>query len=156
MTVRDSAARTELFSLRQRHNKWDVPHKPPGPTRSQGGIPMLGIVPKVPWSVKEKMRKRFQRCSLASVRIRYLVIFNLWNGRGAREIEPILNVHNTTVYRVARRFCERGEASLWDGRDGNGPGKLSEAYLGIVNDVLRLSPLDHGWRPPTWTRELVL
>jgi transposase len=117
---------------------------------------MSDIVPRVPWSVKEKLRKRFQKCRIASVRIRYLILFNLWNGRGAREIEPILNVHNTTVYRVAKRFCERGEASLWDGREGNGAGKLSEAYLGILNDLVRSTPLDHGWRRPTWTRELLI
>jgi transposase len=117
---------------------------------------MAGIVPRVPGSVKEKMRKRFQKCRVALVRIRYLIVFNLWNGRGAREIEIILNVHNTTVYRVARRFCERGEASLWDGREENGAGKLSEAYLGMLNELVRSTPLDHGWRRPTWTRELLI
>jgi transposase len=83
-------------------------------------------------------------------------VFNLWNGRGAREIEPILGVHNTTVYRVAKRFRELGEASLWDGREGNGAEKLSEAYLGILDEVVRSSPLNHGWRRPTWTRELLI
>jgi transposase len=117
---------------------------------------MPAIVPRAPWSVKEKMRKRFQRCRIALVRIRYLIVFNLWNDRGAREIEPILNVHNTTVYRVAKRFREQGEASLWDGREGNGSDKLTEAYLGMLNDVVRSSPLDHGWRRPTWTRELLI
>ena len=117
---------------------------------------MSNIVPKVSWFVKEKMRKRFQRCRVALVRIRYLIVFNLWNGRGAREIEPILAVHNTTVYRVAKRFRELGEASLWDGREDNGAEKLSEAYLGILNEVVRSSPLNHGWRRPTWTRELLI
>jgi transposase len=117
---------------------------------------MLSIVPKVAWFVKEKMRKRFQKCRVALVRIRYLIVFNLWNGRGAREIEPILGVHNTTVYRVARRFRELGEASLWDGREDNGAEKLSEAYLGMLNDIVRSTPQDHGWRRPTWTRELLI
>jgi transposase len=117
---------------------------------------MPAIVPKLRWSVKEKMRKRFQKCRIASVRIRYLILFNLWSGRGAREIEAVLNVHNTTVYRVAKRFCERGEAALWDGREHNGAEKLSEAYLGILNDVVRATPRDHGWRRPTWTRELLI
>jgi transposase len=114
------------------------------------------IVPKLRWSVKEKMRKRFQKCRIASVRIRYLILFNLWRGRSAREIEAVLNVHNTTVYRVAKRFRERGEAALWDGRESNGADKLSEAYLGILNDVVRSTPLAHGWRRPTWTRELLI
>jgi transposase len=117
---------------------------------------MPDIVPKVRRSVKEKMGKRFQKCRIASVRIRYLIVFNLWNGRSAREIERVLKVHNTTVYRVAKRFRERGEAALWDGREDNGAGKLSEAFLGMLNDVVRSTPLDHGWRRPTWTRELLI
>jgi transposase len=117
---------------------------------------MSSIVPMVRWSVKEKMRKRFQKCRSAAVRVRYLIVFNLWNGRGARDIEPILDVHNTTIYRVAKRFRELGETSLWDGREGNGADKLSEAFLGILNEVVRSSPLDHGWRRPTWTRELLV
>ena len=75
---------------------------------------MFRIVPNVSGSVKKKMNKRYRKCSIAAVRVRYLIIFNLWNGRGARMIETILGVHNTTVYRVAKRFRELGEASLWD------------------------------------------
>jgi transposase len=117
---------------------------------------MSSIVPKVRWFVKEKMSKHFRKCRVALVRLRYLMIFNLWNGRSPREIEPILKVHNTTIYRVAKRFRELGEASLWDGRDNNGAGKLSESYLGTLNDVVRSSPPEHGWRRPTWTRELLI
>jgi transposase len=117
---------------------------------------MYRIVPKVSWSVKEKMSKRFRKCSIATIRMRYLIIFNLWNGRSARVIENILGVHNTTVYRVAKRFRELGEASLWDGREGNGTEKLSETFLGLLDEVVRSSPLDHGWRRPTWTRELLV
>jgi transposase len=96
------------------------------------------------------------KCSIAAVRVRYLIIFNLWNGRDARLIETILGVHNTTVYRVAKRFRELGEASLWDGREDNGAEKLSETYLGVLDKIVRSSPLDHGWRRPTWTRELLV
>jgi transposase len=117
---------------------------------------MSNIVPKVSWSVKEKMRKRFWKCSIAAVRVRYLILFNLWNGRGARVIETILAVHNTTVYRVAKRFRELGEASLWDGREDNGAEKLSETYLGVLNEIVRSSPHDHSWRRPTWTREMLV
>ncbi len=117
---------------------------------------MSSIVPKVSCRVKEKMRKRFRKCRVALVRLRYLMIFNLWAGRSPRVIESTLQVHNTTVYRVAKRFCERGEASLWDGREGNGAGKLSESYLGILNEVVRSTPRDYGWRRSTWTRELLV
>ncbi|HMP08328.1 MAG TPA: helix-turn-helix domain-containing protein, partial [Lacipirellulaceae bacterium] len=101
---------------------------------------MSGIIPKVSLSVKEKMSKRFRKCSIAAVRNRYLIIFNLWNGRSARMIETILDVHNTTVYRVAKRFRELGEASLWDGRESNGAEKLSETFLGVLDKVVRSSP----------------
>ena len=102
----------------------------------------MAIIPLLPYSVKEKMRKRFQKCRSASVRIRYLIIFNLWHGRGARQIQSILGVHNTTVYRVAQRMRDHGEASLWEGLEDNGAAKLCEAYLGTLDRVVRSSPLD--------------
>lgn len=117
---------------------------------------MSSIVPQVAWSVKEKMRKRFQKCRVATVRLRYLMIFNLWNGRTVRAIEAILGVHNTTIYRVAKQFRQSGELALWDGREGNGPTKLTEWFLGILDRVVRSTPRDHGWRRPTWTRELLV
>lgn len=116
----------------------------------------MAIIPTLRRSVKDAMRKRFQKCRIAVVRIRYLILFNLWHGRGARDIQTILGVHNTTVYRVAKRFRQHGEAALWDGRDDNGPDKLTEAYLGILDRTVRSSPLDHGWRRPTWTREMLV
>lgn len=117
---------------------------------------MSSIVPKVSLSVKEKMRKRFRKCRNAAVRVRYLIIFNLWNGRGARLIQTVLDVHNTTVYRVAKRFREHGEIGLWDRREDNGKVKLSETYLGVLDRVVRCGAQEHGWRRPTWTRELLV
>jgi transposase len=117
---------------------------------------MSDIVPRFTWLVKEKMRKRFRTCVNALVRVRYLIVFNLWHGRSVPVIESVLGVHNTTIYRVAKRFRERGEAALWDGRENNGAEKLSETYLGILDQVVRSSPHDHGWRRPTWTRELLV
>jgi transposase len=124
--------------------------------KAHGGIPMSVIVPPLKWSVKEKMKKRFRRCRSAAVRIRYLIIFNLWHGRGAYDTADLLDVHNTTVYRVVRRFRERGEVSLWDRREDNGEPKLTEEYLGMLQEVVRSTPVDHGWRRPTWTCELLV
>jgi transposase len=117
---------------------------------------MASIVPFVKWSVKEKMKKRFRQCSAAGVRIRYLIILNLLHGRDAYETADRLGVHNTTVYRVARRFRERGESALWDRREDNGEPKLTEEYLGILQELVRATPPDHGWRRPTWTCELLV
>lgn len=114
------------------------------------------IVPRMSWSVKQKMKKRFGKCRVAIVRVHYLIVFILSQGKGGRETAKLLGIHNTTVYRVAKRFRERGEASLWDGRETNGAGKLSADFLAALDHVVRSNPADHGWRRPTWTRELLV
>ncbi len=114
------------------------------------------ILAKPGFFVKQRFEKRFQQCRDAGVRVRYLIIINVWNGRGARQIQATLNVHNTTVYRVVDRFRERGEAALWDGREDNGQEKLSEDFLGLLDRVVRSNPQAYSWRRPTWTRELLV
>src|SRR5207248_347522 len=83
----------------------------------QGGIPMSVIVPKVRFSVKQRLLKQLQQCRDAALKIRYLIIINLLNGRGAYATAEVLGVHNTTVYRVTKRFRDHGEWGLLDGRD---------------------------------------
>jgi transposase len=114
------------------------------------------ILPRPGYFVKQRFLKRFRNCRQALVRVRYLIIINVWHGRSAREIEPVLNVHNTTVYRVVRQFRERGEAALWDGREDNGREKLCPDYLGLLDRLVRSNPQQHGWRRPTWTREMLV
>ena len=87
---------------------------------------MPDIVPKVRCSVKDRLLKSLRRCREAKVRLRFLVIVNLLNGRSARATAAVLQLHNTTVYRIAQRFRSYGEAGLWDGRTDNGPNKLDD------------------------------
>ncbi len=61
---------------------------------------MAFILPRPGYFVKQRFLKRFRKCKQALVRIRYLIIINNWMGRSARDIEKVLKVHNTTVYRV--------------------------------------------------------
>jgi transposase len=117
---------------------------------------MQVIVPKVRRSVKERLLRNLRRCRQAGLRLRYLIVVNLVSGRGAYRTAEVLGVHNTTVYRVARHFRERGEWGLLDGREDNGTAKLDEPYLAILYRVVRSSPQRHGWRRPTWTRELLV
>ena len=117
---------------------------------------MALILPQPGFFVKQRLLKRFQKCRQAGVRVRYLIILNVWNGRGARAIEKVLNVHNTTVYRVVKRFQEHGEAALWDGREDNGREKLSEHFLAELDRVVRSNAEEHSWRRPTWTREMLV
>src|SRR4051812_48749073 len=133
-----------------------IPTKTPRAHKAQGGIPMALILPRPSFFVKLRFDKRFRRCRDALVRVRYLIIMNVWMGRTARHIETVLKVHNTTVYRVVKRFRERGEASLWDGREDNGGEKLSQDFLGLLDRIVRSNAQEHGWRRPTWTREMLV
>ena len=117
---------------------------------------MSVIVPKVRFSVKQRLLKQLQQCRDAALKIRYLIIINLLNGRGAYATAEVLGVHNTTVYRVTKRFRDHGEWGLLDGREDNATGKLDERYLATLYQVVRSSPQQHGWRRPTWTREMLV
>jgi len=117
---------------------------------------MPSILPPVRFAVKEKLLRQLRRCRNAGLRLRYLIVINLLNGRGAYLTAEALGVHNTTVYRVARRFRARGEWGLLDGREDNGAAKLDERYLDRLYVLVRSSPQQQGWRRPTWTRELLV
>ena len=117
---------------------------------------MPAIVPPVRYAVKQRLLRHLRHCQQAGLRLRYLIVINLLNGRGARPTAKALGLHNTTVYRVAKRFRAQGEAGLLDGREDNGELKLDERYLDILYRVVRSSPKKHGWRRPTWTRELLV
>jgi transposase len=117
---------------------------------------MAPIVLKVRYAVKERLLKALRRCRDAGARLRHLIVLHVLGGRSARETADVLKVHNTTVYRVLRRFRAHGEAGLWDGRADNGSEKLGEYYLRRLDEVVRATPQQYGWRRPTWTRELLV
>ena len=102
------------------------------------------------------MLRNLRRCTNAGLRLRYLIIINLREGRAAYVTAHVLGVHNTTVYRVAKRFRNHGECGLLDGREDNGTTKLDERYLDTLYRVVRNNPHKYGWRRPTWTRELLV
>lgn len=58
-----------------------------------------------------------------------------------------------TVYKVAKRFREHGEAGLVDRREENGQSKMDDDYLTQLHEIVAGSAQDYGWRRPTWTRE---
>jgi len=117
---------------------------------------MCLIVPKVRLSVKQRLLRQLRGCRNAGLQTRLLIIINLLNGRGAYETAAVLGIHNTTVYRVAKRFRCYQEAGLLDAREDNGDQKLNESYLRVLYEVVRGSPQNYGWRRPTWTRELLV
>jgi transposase len=117
---------------------------------------MQTIVPKVRFAVKERLLRELRCCREAGLRLRYLIVINLLSGRTAYQTAAALAVHNTTVYRVAKRFRDQGEWGLYDGREDNGARKLDERYLATLYKVVRSCPQRYGWRRPTWTRELLV
>lgn len=117
---------------------------------------MEGILAEVRYSAKDRLQKGLRRCTDAQMRLRYLMILNLLNGRSPTETARVLGVGRSTVYCVARKFREEGESGLVDHREDNGEPKLDERYLATLYDVVRSSPQEHGWQRPTWTREMLV
>ncbi len=116
---------------------------------------MTAIVPHLRYSAKQHLLKQLRRCRSAGLKTRYLIIVNLVSGRSAAATADALRVGRSTVYAVAQRFRTAGEAGLVDRREENGPRKLDERYLATLYEVVRSDPTDHGWKRPTWTRELL-
>ena len=98
---------------------------------------MSAIVLKVRFAVKERLLKNLRRCRNAGVRLRYLIVLNVLNKRSAQATAGILGVHNTTVYRVLKRFRAYGEAGLEDGRADNGADKLKNGTLTFLTQDQR-------------------
>jgi transposase len=117
---------------------------------------MSCILPKLSYFVKQRLRKNFAHCRDAGTRLRYLVLLQLDAGRSPPLIAVFFQIHRATVYQVAKRFRHHGESSLWDRRVHNGPKKLTPDFLTTLDRLVRGSPQDHGWRRPTWTRELLV
>lgn len=117
---------------------------------------MDGIVPNLRRSDKRRLEKRARRCQDDKLRIRYLIVLNVARGCTPTETARALGIARGTVYRVAARFRQHGEAGLVDRREENGNLKLDERYLATLWELVESSPLEHGWKRPTWTREMLV
>jgi transposase len=117
---------------------------------------MDGIVPELSRGDKRRLEGRCRKCKDGKLKTRYLIILNLADDRSVADTASALQVSPSTVYRVAARFREQGEEGLMDGRVDNGNPKLTDAYLSALWEVVASCPLDHGWKRPTWTREMLV
>lgn len=117
---------------------------------------MDGIITKLSRADKRRLQKRCRKLKDGDVKTRYLIILNLTDGRSAADTAKALNVHRSSVYRVAARFRKEGEDGLIDHREENGDIKLDDEFLSALWELVASSPLDHGWKRPTWTREMLV
>lgn len=117
---------------------------------------MEGIVICLGRSCNRRFRKKARQSEDSKLARRYLIITNLDEGRTVSDTARALGVSETTVRRVRKRFMECGEAGLIDRREENGNRKLDEQYLGMLHEVVESSPQKHGFRRPTWTREMLV
>jgi transposase len=116
---------------------------------------MVAIITGLNRPSKRRLRRVAHRSKDAGLRARICIVLNLATGVSPTMTARCLCVSRTTVYKVARRFREDGEAGLVDRREENGAEKLDEAYLSVLWEVVRSGPEEHGWQRPTWTREML-
>lgn len=117
---------------------------------------MKGILSGCVSNAKSELLEHLPWIMNAQVRLRYLIILHLYEGRGPTWIAGALKVDRSTVYRTARRFREEGESDLFDHREQNGQPKLTEESLETLAETVAGDPPDFGWKRPTWTREMLI
>jgi transposase len=139
------------------HKEWEFPVlATPQNHWFQEGIPMDGIIPHLRRPAKRRLEKKARKCPDGALRIRYLIIVSLAEHVSPTKTARLLLVARKTVYSVAGRFREGGEAGLVDRREENGERKLDDDFLGLLYEVVRSTPVQHGWLRPTWTREMLV
>jgi len=117
---------------------------------------MDGIVPKMSRADKRRLEKRCRKLKDGDQKTRYLIILNLVEGRSVGDTAKALKVNRSTVYRVAARFREEDSDGLIDHRECNGETKLDDSFLSTLWELVESCPLQHGWKRPTWTREMLV
>jgi len=110
------------------------------------------------WSGRRKWNflRRLRRLKDARLRQRYLIVYHRLQGVSRAQVAHWLGCGQSTVSRVGRRFLREGEAGLVDRREENGALKVDENFLAHLQDLVRQSPPDFGWRRPRWTRALLI
>lgn len=117
---------------------------------------MEGILTGVEPSAKRRLSENLASIEDARTRMRYLIVINLLDHGSPTQIARVLQVARSTVYRVAERFLAAGEAGLVDRREENGNRQVDEDYQAALHETVASSPLEHGWKRPTWTREMLI
>src|SRR5210317_2150082 len=103
---------------------------------AQEGIPMEGIIPHLRRPAKRRLQKQARKCREGALRIRYMIIVRLAEHACPTEVARSCLVSRKTVYQVALRYREAGEAGLVDRREENGGLKLDADFLALLYEVV--------------------
>lgn len=117
---------------------------------------MEGIVSPLSRRDKRKLVRSMRQCQNGQMRVRYLIVLSCAEGTSPSKVARQLSISRSTVYRVAERFNEFGEAGLADRREDNGERQIDEEFLSSLVKLVGSSPQQFGWPRPTWTRELLV
>ena len=104
---------------------------------------------------KRDLRRRARKARDRDYAMRCLIVLRLAERASTVMVERQLQVARATVSRVAARFRAEHFAGLVDHRIYNGRAKVTAVHLRRLEALLDSYPTDHGWKRPTWTRELL-
>jgi len=114
------------------------------------------IILRLPYRAKGRLKEKVRKTPDAGLRDRYRIVLGLAQGRSAQTVAEGLEIHPSTVRRVAKRFLDLGEEGLRDRREDNGKRKVDATFVAELEVLVRGGPPDFGERRPTWTRELLV
>ena len=120
------------------------------------GTTLGRIVLPLPRHVRRRLGRLAQSTCDARLRLRIQIVLLYGEGWGARRVAHALGCAPATAVRVARRYLEKGEAGLVDGRSENGTPKVDADLLQALAEIVGRNPEDFGWTRPTWTREALV
>jgi transposase len=113
------------------------------------------IVIRLEHRVKFRLRRTRRETNDKGLAQRCQIVLLAAKGRRRSAIADGVGCSASWVNRVVARFRDDGEAGLLDRREDNGTRKLDDGFLAVLYAVVDGSPQGHGYRRPTWTRELL-
>jgi len=113
------------------------------------------IVVRLDRRVKLKLRRMRRETRDKALAARCQIVLLAGRDKRRGDIAEAVGCSVSWVNRVVARFAHLGVAGLLDRREDNGLLKLDEWYLSDLYNLVDQSPKDHGYRRPTWTRELL-
>lgn len=97
-----------------------------------------------------------RRTGDAALIMRVLVVHAIARARTPSEIVGWLGCSAAHVSRTVAYFEDEGRDGLLDARTSNGARLVDEEFEDGLRALLDGSPREHGWKRPTWTRELLV